>query len=88
MQFSVDAVAEGGTAHYEFFLRAGYGLDTETWGGNSWQRIQPFSAGNTVTHTFNKPGVYFLACHAERAGEDWSFGDPQTGIVVEVWPKQ
>lgn len=89
VQFTVNALAGvGETIHYQFFTRAGYGLDRATWGGNSWIMVQDWSAVNTVSVVFATPGIYFLAAHLERAGEVWAFGDPQTGIVVEVWPTQ
>jgi len=88
VQFIVPAVADAsvGVIHYRFYTRAGYGYPD--WGGNTWTLVQDFSPVNLVSVTFNDPGIYFLACHAERAGEAWGFGDPQTGIVVEVWPVQ
>jgi hypothetical protein len=67
-------------------VRAGYG--EPVWGGNKWTLVQDFGAMNSVAVLFNEPGIYFLACHAERAGEPWALGDPLTGIVVEVWPAQ
>jgi len=88
VQFAANAIAEPGVGavHYRFFTRAGYG--EQDWGGNKWTLVQDFGAMNTVAIFFNEPGIYFLACHAERAGEPWAFGDPQTGIPVEVWPVQ
>jgi hypothetical protein len=84
VQFTVEALADAsvGTVTYQFFTRAGYGL--ENWGGNTWTVVQEWSAANTVSVPFNEAGIYFLAVHAERAAEPWAFGDPQTGIVVEV----
>jgi hypothetical protein len=87
VNFTIYAVVmDGGEVHYRFFTRAGYG--EPDWGGNKWQIVQPYSPDNTVRHTFDMPGIYFLAGHAEYPGETWEFGDPQTGIVVEVWPAQ
>jgi hypothetical protein len=88
VQFTASTVAGAGvgTIHYRFFTRAGYG--EENWGGNKWTLVQDFNAMNSVEVLFSEPGIYFLACHAERAGEPWAFGDPQTGIVIEVWPAQ
>ena len=54
----------------------------------TWTLIQDFSTTNSVPVLFDEAGIYFLASHAERAGEAWAFGDPQTGIVIEVWPVQ
>jgi hypothetical protein len=87
VQFTVYTIAHGEVdIHYRFFTRAGYG--EPDWGGNKWTIVQDWSASNTVSVPFNVAGIYFLACHAERAGESWAFGDPQTGIVLEVWPGQ
>jgi hypothetical protein len=89
VQFTVVAVAEGGeTIQYRFFTRAGYGIIEPSWGGNRWTIQQDWSTANSVSVSFDAPGIYFLAAHAERAGEPWAFGDPQTGIVVEVRPAE
>ena len=84
--FQVHAVADVsvGVLQYRFFTRAAYGQDA--WGGTRWVLVQDFSPADSVSATFDEAGIYFLACHIERAGEPWTFGDPQTGIVVEVWP--
>lgn len=89
LQFTINALAEGGaTIYYQFFTRAGYGLGTDTvppnWGGNSWTIVQDWSTTNSVSITFNTPGVYFVAGHLENTPGNWAFGDPQAGIVVEV----
>ena len=87
VMFTVNAIANAsaGTINYRFFTRAGYGITDPAWGGNTWQLVQDFSAMNSVSVLFDTAGTYFLAGHAERAGEAWAFGDPQTGIVVEVY---
>ena len=88
VMFTVTAIAMDGVGpiNYRFFTRAGYG--EANWGGNTWTLVQDFGTSNSVSVPFNTAGIYFLACHAEQAGEAWAFGDPQTGIVVEVWPAQ
>ncbi len=87
VQFTVNAVVMGGAeVNYRFFTRVGYGQPD--WGGNKWQIVQPYSPNNTVSLLFDTPGVYFLVGHVEYPGETWEFGDPQSGIVVEVWPTQ
>ena len=88
VMFRTHAIAHAsvGMMHFRFFTRAGYG--EQGWGGNNWTLVQDFGFTDSVFVTFNEPGIYFLASHAERAGEPWAFGDPQTGIVVEVWPVQ
>jgi hypothetical protein len=84
VQFTVQALGNEsvGTITYQFFTRAGYGL--ENWGNNTWTVVQDWSTVNTVSVPLNEAGLYFIAAHVERAGEPWDLGDPQTGIVVEV----
>jgi hypothetical protein len=68
VEFTVYAIVmDGAEVHYRFFTRAGYG--EPDWGGNKWKIIQPYSPENTVTHTFDKAGIYFLASHLEYPGE-------------------
>jgi hypothetical protein len=87
VEFTVDAIdMNSGPMEFRFFVRAGYG--EENWGGNKWSIVQPYSANNTVMHTFDVPGIYFLAGHVIHPGDTWAFGWPQSGIVVEVWPAQ
>jgi hypothetical protein len=88
VMFRIHAIAHASVEmmHFRFFTRAGYG--EPDWGGNKWTIVQDFGPADSVFVTFNEAGIYFLAGHVERAGEPWAFGDPQTGIVVEVWPVQ
>jgi hypothetical protein len=88
VMFWIHAIGDAGVEmmHFRFFTRAGYG--EADWGGNKWTLVQDFGPTDSVFVTFNEAGIYFLAGHLERAGEPWAFGDPQTGIVVEVWPAQ
>jgi hypothetical protein len=87
VEFTVDAIdMDSGPMEYRFFTRAGYG--EPEWGGNKWTIVQPYSANNTVMHTFDTAGIYFLAGHIIHPGDTWAFGYPQSGIVVEVWPAQ
>jgi hypothetical protein len=83
VQFAVNAIVQGGAdINYRFFSRAGYGQPD--WGGNKWTIVQGYSLANSVMVTFDEPGIYFLVGHIEYPGETWAFGDPQSGIVVEV----
>jgi hypothetical protein len=89
VEFTVNTVVmekQAPAVEYRFFVRAGYG--EPDWGGNKWTIVQPYSPNNTVTHTFDVPGIYFLAGHVIHPGDTWVFGYPQSGIVVEVWPAQ
>jgi hypothetical protein len=74
------------TVNYRFFTRAGYG--EPDWGGYKWTIVQDYSPANTVEILFDTPGIYFLVGHIEYPDKTWAFGDPQSGIVVEVWPAQ
>ena len=83
VEFTVHTmVNDNAPVQYRFFTRAGYG--ELSWGGNQWEMVQDFSSVNSVSVTFDQPGTYFLACHVVHAGDTWKFGDPQTGIAVEV----
>jgi hypothetical protein len=83
VEFTVHTVVmDDAPVEYRFFVRAGYG--EPDWGGNKWQIIQPYSPKNTVMHTFDIPGIYFLAGHVIHPGDTWVFGYPQSGIVIEV----
>jgi hypothetical protein len=85
VEFAVHTyVRDNAPVEYRFFVRGGYG--EPDWGGNKWQIVQPYSPNNTVTHTFDVPGIYFLVGHVIYPGDTWVFGYPQSGIVVEVWP--
>ena len=87
VEFTVNTVVmDNAAVEYRFFVRAGYG--EPDWGGNKWTIVQPYSANNTVAHTFDTPGIYFLAGHVIYPGDTWVFGYPQSGIVVEVWPNE
>ena len=88
VMFRIHSIAHASVEmmHFRFFTRAGYG--EPDWGGNKWKLVQDFGPTDSVFVTFNEEGIYFLVGHVEQAGEPWGFGDPQTGIVVEVWPVQ
>lgn len=78
-----------GPLNYRFFTRKGYEMIADAvnpWGGSRWVNQQDWSSTNSVSITFDEPGVYFMAAHFSE-DTTWSAG-PQTGMVVEVWPVQ
>jgi len=84
-RLTIDAVGpEGVTLNYRFYYRAGYGLDPETWGNNTWQLVQDWSAVNWFDYSFRDPGNYCLVGQVAVAGESWEAGDPQGGFNVTV----
>jgi len=85
LRLTIDAVGpEGATLNYRFYYRAGYGLDPETWGNNTWQLVQDWDTVNWVDYSFPDPGNYCLVGQVTVAGESWEVGDPQGGFNVTV----
>jgi hypothetical protein len=86
VRVTIDAVGmiPGVPLNYRFFSRVGYGLDSETWGGNKWTIVQDWSQQNWVNYMFTAPGNYYLVGHIVPEGESWEFGDAQGGFNVTV----
>ena len=76
--------SEGVVLHYRFWYRGGYGLDTDTWGGNDWVVMKDYSQENWCDYTFSDPGNYYVVGHVVPAGENWAFGDCAGGFNVVV----
>jgi hypothetical protein len=87
VQFTMHSIVQGeAEVHYRFFIRAGYG--EPGWGGNRWMVVQDYSPADSVVVTFDIPGIYFLIGQIEYPGGRWEFGDPQSGMPIEVRPPQ
>ena len=65
----------------KFMPTGTYGI--EDWGGFKWSLKQNWSTTNTASITFDTPGRFFVSAHLSETDE-WAFGDPQTGLAVEV----
>jgi hypothetical protein len=92
--FTVDALTAPGVGplNYRFFTRKGYESIADSsnpWGGTTWQLQQNWSTMNSAPISFAEPGFYILVVHCSE-DTTWSTaeGDPQIGMVVEVWPAE